>query len=143
MPAPLANRFLHFEVEADLASFRRWALGRGLHDQILSFVAFRPELLHHLDSDHSAWPSPRTWEMASELHAIGCPITSAVGQATGLEFESFLQVYDDLPDLEVILRGKRMSWYFPVNCLSVMRSHWPWLLKLLSQKRFATLSHGW
>ena len=113
MPAPLANRFLHFEVEADLASFRRWALGRGLHDQILSFVAFRPELLHQLDSDHSAWPSPRTWEMASELHAIGCPITSAVGQATGLEFESFLKVYDDLPDLEVILRGKGDELIFP------------------------------
>ena len=115
MPAPLANRFLHFEVEADLASFRSWALAHGLHDQVLSFVAFRPELLHHLDADHSAWPSPRTWEMASELHSIGCSITSAVGQAAGLEFESFLKVYHELPDMELILRGDGKSLSFPTE----------------------------
>ena len=39
--------------------------------------------------------------------------------------------------------AKGMFWYFPVSRLSAMRSHWLWGLGLLSQKRFATLSHGW
>jgi len=113
MPAPLANRFLHFEVEPDLTSFRHWAIDNGIHEQVLAFINYRPELLHQLDTKNSAWPSPRTWEMASELHAIGSPITAAVGDGTALEFESFLKVYQDLPNLEHILNGRGAKIDFP------------------------------
>ena len=113
MPAPLANRFLHFEVEADFVSFRQWALSSGIHEQILAFIAFRPELLHHYDANHSAWPSPRTWEMASEIHTIGSSIAPAVGSAAALEFDSFLEVYDTLPDLGQILGGQGKGIVFP------------------------------
>ncbi len=113
MPAPLANRFLHFQVEPDFVSFRQWALRSGVVEQILAFLAFRPELLHRFDPNHSAWPSPRTWEMASELHAIGSSIVPAVGEPTTLEFESFLKVYEKLPDLESIMRGQGESIEFP------------------------------
>ncbi|MDG1892949.1 MAG: MoxR family ATPase [Verrucomicrobiota bacterium] len=113
MPAPLANRFLHFEVEPDFVSFRQWALEKGLNEQVLSFVSFRPELLHHHDAGHAAWPSPRTWEMASELHTIGTHIAPAVGDPAALEFESFLKVYDQLPDLDHILHGKGGKIVFP------------------------------
>jgi MoxR-like ATPase len=113
MPAPLANRFLHYEVEPDFVSFRQWALETGIHDQVLAFVAFRPELLHHQDLRRVVWPSPRTWEMAAELHAIGSSIAPAVGDAAALEFKSFLKVYDELPDLDPILQGKGRRTAFP------------------------------
>ncbi len=105
MPAPLANRFLHVDVLPDLESFRHYALARGIDERIIAFVSFRPELLHRLDPQQPAWPSPRSWEMASHLYRAGLGIVPAVGAATAAEFEAYVAVYADLPDLERILAG--------------------------------------
>jgi MoxR-like ATPase len=106
MPAPLANLFLHVDVAPDLESFRLYALERGIHEQIVAFVSFRPELLHRLDPQQPAWPSPRTWEMASRLHEARIDVAPAVGAGTAAEFRAYLAVYADLPDLERILAGE-------------------------------------
>ncbi len=67
MPAPLANRFIHVEVAPDFENCS-YALNRGLHEHIIAFLSFRPALLHKSEPLQSAWPSPRSWEMASTLH---------------------------------------------------------------------------
>jgi MoxR-like ATPase len=113
MPAPLANRFLHLEVEADLEDFKRYALRRGLHEQVIAFLAFRPALLHRLDPQQPAWPSPRSWEMASRLHAAGLDVSPAIGAGATAEFAGYLAVYRDLPDLERILAGDGARLPFP------------------------------
>jgi len=113
MPAPLANRFLHFEVEPHFESFRAWAGTRGVHEQILAFLAFRPTLLHQPDSKNPAWPSSRSWELASELHEIGMPIGAAVGTGAEAEFNAFCKLYQDLPDLEKILLSGGEDIEFP------------------------------
>ena len=103
MPAPLANRFLHYQIEPHFDSFRAWAGGRGLHEQVLAFLSFRPTLLHKPDPKSAAWPSPRSWELASELHEIGMAVDAAVGDGAASEFDAFCKLYADLPDLEHIL----------------------------------------
>jgi hypothetical protein len=113
MPAPLANRFVHVEVEPDLESFRKWAMtpsqtGRlPIDERITSFLAFRPQLLHAIDSKRPAWPSPRSWEMASSLLDANLPIAPAVGDAAATEFEGFCSVYALLPALDAILDAKK------------------------------------
>ena len=115
MPAPLANRFLHLDVDTDLESFRRWAMtpradGRAAIDErILAFLAFRPQLLHALDAKRPAWPSPRSWEMASTLLRSGLSIAPAVGEGTATEFDGFCAVYALLPELEAILEADASS----------------------------------
>lgn len=104
MPAPLANRFLHLDVEPDFESFKQYAIERSLHEQIIAFLSFRTTLLHKLDPRQPAWPSPRSWEMASMLHTVGLDIASVVGVAAGAEFNAFTSLYQSLPDLEHILR---------------------------------------
>ena len=86
MPAPLANRFIHVEVAPDFENFKSYALGRGLHEHIIAFLSFRPALLHRSEPLQSAWPSPRSWEMASTLHQIGLDIGAAVGAPVANEF---------------------------------------------------------
>jgi hypothetical protein len=113
MPAPLANRFLHLEVESDLESFKRYGLERGLHEQILAFLSFRPNLLHAMDSKHPAWASPRSWEMASTLMKAGLEIAPVVGAGTQAEFDAFCEVYAALPALELILEGQFEGAEFP------------------------------
>jgi len=106
MPAPLANRFLHLTVRPDFDSWRSYALGRGLHEHVIAFLTFRPELLHRLDPTQPAWPSPRAWEMASALHRARLDAAPAVGEAAGAEFSAFVRLYEQLPDLGLVLRGQ-------------------------------------
>lgn len=113
MPAPLANRFLHLEVEPDFDSFKNYALAKGLHEHILAFLSFRPMLLHKLDHQQTAWPSPRSWEMASQLHQAGLDVAAALGTTTAAEFEAYLAVYGRLPDLARILEGEGDELSFP------------------------------
>jgi len=115
MPAPLANRFLHLEVGADWESFKSYALGADVHEQILAFLAFRPTLLHQLDAQRPAWPSPRSWVMASRLHHAGLAIEPVVGAGTATEFGTFLQLYASLPALEPVLEGKGKDVGFPAE----------------------------
>ena len=113
MPAPLANRFVHVEVEPDLESFRKWAMtpaqsGRlPIDERIAAFLAFRPQLLHSIDPKRPAWPSPRSWEMASSLLSAGLPIAPAVGEGAATEFDGFCSVYAMLPALDAILDAKK------------------------------------
>ncbi|MFM7546109.1 MAG: AAA family ATPase [Synechococcales cyanobacterium] len=113
MPAPLANRFLHLSVSSDFNSFKAYAFGRGLAEQVVSFLSFRPNLLHKLNLNEPAWPSPRSWEMASQLYQAGLDIESAVGEAVAAEFKAYLKVYEQLPNLDEILAGNGAAIPFP------------------------------
>lgn len=106
MPAPLSNRFIHLFVEADLASFKQWALGQRVHEQVLALLSYRTALLHNIDSKNPNWPSPRSWTIASELHSVGLDIESCVGAAPATEFKAFVALYDKMPDVAVIVSGK-------------------------------------
>ncbi len=113
MPAPLANRFLHLQVEPDFESFKAYAIASGSAEPILAFLSFRPVLLHAQDSHQPAWPSPRSWEMAGRLLAVGLDIAPAVGAAAAAEFYAYRAAYDSLPDLAAILAGEGENIAFP------------------------------
>ncbi len=109
MPRPLSNRFLHLEVGVDLEAFRAHAVSRGVHERIVAFLSYRPSLLHRIDPQRPAWPSPRSWEMADALLRAELDITPAVGAPAAGEFEAFCKVYASLPDIAAILRGEDVS----------------------------------
>ena len=113
MPAPLANRFVHLEVSPDFDAFKEYAIGAGYDEQIIAFLAFRPVLLHKPDPQSPNWPSPRTWEMASSLRRAGLAIGPAVGAGAASEFQAFLKVYAELPNIELILSGNATNVKFP------------------------------
>jgi hypothetical protein len=115
MPAPLTNRFLHLQVEADFESFKAHALGEGVHEQIIAFLSFRPSLLHKIDPQQPAWCSPRSWMMASILHYNGLDLAPAIGVAASAEFQAFLLTYRLLPDLTPIFEGKGSHITFPTE----------------------------
>ncbi len=113
MPAPLANRFLHLQVEPDFDSFKAYALETGVHEQIIAFLSFRSTLLHKIDPHQPAWCSPRSWVMASALHGVGLDISSAVGEGAMAEFMAYTKLYSALPDLLEILAGRGDRIDFP------------------------------
>lgn len=113
MPSPLANRFLHLQVEADFDSFKAYALETGVHEQVIAFLSFRPTLLHQLDPQQPAWCSPRSWVMASALHHAGLSIAPAVGVGAEAEFAAYIELYRTLPNLTPILEGNGDRIPFP------------------------------
>ncbi len=113
MPSALQNRFIHLYTEPEYGSFRTWALENDIHEKIIAFLAWRPTLLHNMDRADAAWPSPRSWAAADQLHRAGLDVTPAIGEAAAHEFGTWLHVYDKLPDLDAIMAGAGEKIPFP------------------------------
>ena len=113
MPAPLANRFIHLAVEADLDTFAEYAINRKLNEMIVPFLKWKPALLHSFQNDSAAWPSPRSWEMASSLMGAGISPEYAVGEGAGAEFSAFCEMHKTLISLDAVLQGNGERLQFP------------------------------
>ena len=118
MPAPLANRFSHFDVEAHLDDWVAWAYQHGIDERVIAFLRFRPELLFDFDPAHNpmAFPSPRSWEFAHRsLQKFGDnpellqgALQACVGPAAGIELTAFVNSLDKMPDLDDIITGREV-----------------------------------
>jgi hypothetical protein len=116
MPAPLANRFSHFEVDVNLDDWVAWAYVHGMDERLIAFLRFRPELLFEFDPSHNpvAFPSPRSWEFTHRaLQKFGDlpellvgALQACVGPAAGIELGAFVENLDKLPDIDAIVRGE-------------------------------------
>ena len=119
MPAPLANRFTHYEVEANLEDWVTWAHGHGIDERIIGFLRFRPDLLFNFDPAHNpiAFPSPRSWEFAHRAlnkfadmpPLLRDGLQACVGPAAGIELKAFIDSMDQLPDIDGIVDGKEAA----------------------------------
>lgn len=119
MPAPLANRFSHYEVDAHLDDWVAWAYASGIDERLIAFLRFRPELLFDFDPAHNpvAFPSPRSWEFAHRaLQKFGDStdlllgtLQGCVGPAAGIECKAFVDNLDQLPDIDAILAGEDVA----------------------------------
>lgn len=119
MPAPLANRFSHFEVDLNLDDWVAWAYQNKIDERIIGFLRFRPELLFKFDPAHNpvAFPTPRSWEFAhralqkfdSSPQLLLSTLQACVGSAAGIELKAFVDHLHQMPDLEAILRGETVK----------------------------------
>jgi hypothetical protein len=116
MPAPLANRFSHYEVEVNMDDWVAWAYANHIDERIIAFLRFRQDLLFDFDPSHNpiAFPSPRSWEFAhralqkfDENHdLLTGALQACVGNAAGIELRAFIESLDQMPDLDAIINGE-------------------------------------
>ncbi|MCU0803677.1 MAG: MoxR family ATPase [Burkholderiales bacterium] len=116
MPAPLANRFAHYEIEADLDDWVAWAHAHGIDPRLVGFLRFRPDLLFDFDPNRSgpAFPSPRSWEFASralgkfghDSALLAESLKGSVGTAAGLAARAYIDHVDRLPDIAAVAAGR-------------------------------------
>ncbi len=119
MPAPLANRFTHYEVEANLDDWVMWAHGRDIDERVIAFLRFRPDLIFNFDPAHNpvAFPSPRSWEFAHRAlqkfevlpNLMLDTLQACIGQSAGVELKAFVDNMTQLPDIDAILDGSDMQ----------------------------------
>ena len=96
MPAALSNRFIHLDFEIDFEDWRTWAIDHGIHPLVLGFLSTRQELLFNMDSSDRGFPTPRSWEMVSDIINVTEHVSEAsdivlgtVGEAASIEFMSY------------------------------------------------------
>jgi MoxR-like ATPase len=119
MPAPLANRFSHFEFATHLDDWAAWAYSHGIDERLVGFLRFKPELLFDLELARTemAFPSPRSWEFAHRAlrkfadrpDLLAGALAACVGKAAGIECAAYLESLDRLPDIDAILAGREAA----------------------------------
>ncbi|MEO1938636.1 MAG: MoxR family ATPase [Sulfurimonas sp.] len=114
MPAPLANRFVHFELEVSVEDWRSWAYGVGIDVRIIAYITYKNEHLFTFDAkkQQKSFATPRSWEYVHNILQSGIEasllldvIAGAVGREVAVSFLSFIKVMDRLPDIAAIASG--------------------------------------
>lgn len=65
----LANRFSHVNYAPSIEDWIKWAYKKDhINPDLIAFLKHKPQYYHKLDPDEEpqAWPSPRSWDLASE-----------------------------------------------------------------------------
>ena len=112
----MQSRMLHLVVHSDLNVSIKYFQSVNVDSRIISFLQFKPGLLHYFDPNHSdlTFPCPRTWEFLNKLlKGWNNPteiaynklplIAGVIGQGTAREFYTFSEIYKELPDRDSIL----------------------------------------
>lgn len=106
----LRNRETVLELETHLDDFTTWAMDHNVAPEVISFIRFRPGLLHDYDPQRDSNPTPRAWvEGVSDV--IGTVASDAefecfkgaVGEGAAAEFVGFVRIWRKLPNPDNIL----------------------------------------
>ncbi len=114
MPSPLANRFVHLEMDVSVEDWRDWAYGAGMDERVIAYIGYKSDDLFSFDptKNEKSFATPRSWEFVSSvlgsdmdekllLETIG----GAIGKDRAVRFLSFAKVMHKLPDIAAILSG--------------------------------------
>jgi len=116
MPKALANRLMHLEISDNFDSWKAWAIETGINAKVVGFLSFKRNCLMGFDasSEDLAFATPRSWEMVSNLlnnvdediENMYSLIAGLVGIGNAVEFRTWASVYNELPSIEDIFKGK-------------------------------------
>jgi len=117
MSSALANRFMHFELDANPEDWGAWAVSHEIHPSVTGFIKFRPAALFTMKDQNieQGWPTPRSWERVSNVlpmfgkneDVLRKVVYGLVGNQVGVEFMEFHRInrrFDDV--LEMLTNPK-------------------------------------
>ena len=131
MPAPLANRFVHFELEVSVDDWREWAYKNRLDSRIIAYISYKSEHLFTFDakSETKSFATPRSWEYVGNILKAKLDrtlyletISGAVGKDIAVSFLGFIKVMDRLPNVENILDNREFEYSEEVDVLYALSS---------------------
>jgi len=115
MPPPLANRFVHLNMEVSFEDWKSWAYNSGIDSSIIAFLHYDSSRLFDFDptANQKSFPTPRSWEYVDKILASKIDealllevISGAVGAESATAFVSFRKVMYRLPDIDKLLDGE-------------------------------------
>ena len=129
MPPPLANRFVHLEMDVDIDEWKKWAYNNNIEDILIAYLSYSPESLFRFDPNNlqKAFATPRSWSFVDKILKSPLPvelyidgISSAVGEEEAVNFVSFMQVAKNLPNIDEILQGANPTTPTDAKLLTVL-----------------------
>lgn len=148
LPSPLANRFVHIEMEVNAQDWRDWALKQSIDSRVIGYIAYKNSALFGFDplKNERSFPTPRSWEAVHSILKSPLPkklwleaISGAVGDDAAVDFLGFVQVMDKLPDIEAIIRGEDVDSSEDLSTLYALSS--ALILRLLNDPSDEAVSH--
>ncbi|MEA2111593.1 MAG: MoxR family ATPase [Campylobacterota bacterium] len=131
MSAPLANRFVHLEMDIHVNDWRDWAFAKGIDERIIAYISYKHEELFSFDPllNEKSFATPRSWEF---VHKVLCSnlsaellletISGAIGRERAVDFLSFISVAKELPSIERILKEGEAEYTDDVEVLYALTS---------------------
>lgn len=106
----LADRETTYEYETHLDDWTKWAIDHNVPAELISFIRFKPDMLHDFDPQRDKNPTPRSWvEGVGDMIGAVPPeaefetFKGAVGEGPAAEFTGFLKIWRKLPNPDVVL----------------------------------------
>lgn len=113
LSSALCNRFAHFIMRIDDRAWVEWGTQAGVDASILAYVQHHgAEVLYDQSHPDLAFPSPRSWEMASKVLQAGDPldarrlVTACVGGRAAEAFFAWRNVFAKVDVARIVLRGE-------------------------------------
>ena len=106
----LADRETELMFDVNLDDWSQWAIDNGVHPSVISFLRFRPNLLHDFDAQRPKNPTPRSWvkgvsailDVVSPEAEYDC-VMGAIGEGPAAEFIGFRKIEKALPNIDNLL----------------------------------------
>jgi len=131
LPSPLANRFVHVEMEVNVEDWRNWAIKCAVDGRIVAYIGFKNDALFTFDPtlNERSFATPRSWEAVHNILQSTMPqsllletISGAVGKNNAVDFLGFCKVMAFLPDMDAILRGECTEYPNDISALYALSS---------------------
>ena len=113
MPKALANRLCHLEIRGDPDSWHDWAVSQGLHKYVTGYLEYNSVALMRFEPAISdlAFPTPRSWEMASnilthvsdDISKVYPLLVGCIGVEAVSALKNWAELYHRLPTVQEIL----------------------------------------
>jgi len=131
LPSPLANRFVHIDMEVNVEDWRQWAMKQHIDERIVAYITFKNDALMRFDPtlNEKSFATPRSWEAVHHLLQSSLPhhlhldaIGGAIGSSNAVDFLGFCKVMNLLPDIEEILSGNCTDYPSDISALYALSS---------------------
>ena len=119
MPAPLANRFRHINMEVNFEDWSIWATDNKVHQDVIGYLTYSKADLFDFDPKTSSqsFATPRSWNFVSEILATAgfetapdyeqkVEIAGAIGEGMAIKFCEHRKIASKLPNPEDVLNGQ-------------------------------------
>jgi hypothetical protein len=119
MPAPLANRFRHINMEVNFEDWQQWAINHNVHPDVIGYLSYSKQDLFDFNPKTSsqAFATPRSWNYISEMLYVDgfdsagvkeqkAELAGAVGEGMAIKFAEHRKLNVHLPKAEDVINGR-------------------------------------
>lgn len=120
LPTHVQNRVVELRLEPSFEQWRDWAIGKGIHPDIIAHLNTDPSHLHEWEVAEGGnrkgaivgrpFASPRSYERASEIIGLGVPpavefsmFCGAIGEAEAVRLRKHRELLSKMPDPDAII----------------------------------------